>query len=185
MTASALAMLVCTASSIFSGRAAWDEARCLERAEVILGAAERHTVDPVLMLAIDVLECELGDRDVKIYDESGEERRLVAVDACPMGLRFRHPRRRRHLGAAKIYDLAAHHLAKVAAWCEGGHGGRRLGRRGHRPVAHWNWGNPRYEFQVLAVRSVLLESEIGRREKRKLTPRTRVFVERIARLLQK
>jgi hypothetical protein len=183
VTVSALASLVCAASSIFSGRAAWDEARCLARAEVILEAAERHVVDPVLMLAIDVLECELRDEDVKIYDESDDPKRLVALDACPMGLRFRHPRRRRHLGVAELYDLGAAHLAKVTAWCEGGHGGRRLGRRGHHPLAHWNWGNPLYAVQVLAVRSALLEKAIGRRVERRLTSRTRVFVERIARHL--
>jgi len=181
VTASALASLVCAASGIFHGRPAWDEARCLARAEVILVAAERHDVDPVLMLAVDVLECELVDRDAKVYEGSGRERRLVAVDACPMGLRFRHPRRRRHLGVAELYDKAAEHLASLVSWCSGGHGGRSIGRPGHHPVAHWNWGNPRYAAQVLAVQAALLGQEPRKRDA-KLAQRTRVFVERITRL---
>ncbi len=62
MTVAALAHLLCLASGIF-GRPAWDEARCAERAEIIGEAALRHGLSPVLLVAVDVVECDLADVD--------------------------------------------------------------------------------------------------------------------------
>lgn len=167
MTAAALARLMCLASSIY-GRPAWDDAKCAERADLVVEAARRHAVDPLLMLAVDVYECDMQDVDAPIYAGEGKKRRIVGYDACPMGVRVRGVEVRRRLGPRELYDRAAVLLAKAA----------RRHRRGPRhPVAAYNPGNPAYADQVLAIRAALA----GRTSPSSLviTPRTRDIVGRL------
>lgn len=147
MTVSALAELVCLAIAAL-GRSAVP-AECESRAAEISEAALRHDVDPVLMLAIDAWECDLRqDRDVLVYEGLPDHRRFVAIDACPMGYRFRDVGLRRRTSSAGIYELAAAKLEDDRRRC------RAAGHK-HDSVAHWNLGNRAYSIQVLAVAGAL------------------------------
>jgi hypothetical protein len=186
VTLAELAAVVCLASGIF-GRPAWDAQQCEQRAALVLATAERHSVDPVVMVAVDVLECELRDDvDAPFYKVVRGRRRLAGYDACPMGVRVRGVARRRALSAADIYDEAASRLAWWRSWCQAGHPGRGrepsrsyLGRGRHSYVAHYNWGNPDYAAQVLAVAAALRGRQV--RDVRHLSERAVAFVRRIYR----
>lgn len=186
MTVPALASAICLASGVF-GRPAMPEARCHERAEMISEAAARHGVDPLLMVALDVHECELReDVDAPIYKKVRGRRVVVGYDACPMGVRIRGVAKRAEHDASSLYDLAASRMAVWKKWCSRGHPGKRWRgqlRDGHHYVGHYNQGNPTYFLQVLAIRGALAgrrpASEVG------LTPRTLVIVSRCLRALDK
>lgn len=156
MTVPALASVICLASGIF-GRPAWTEEKCLARAEIVVDVARRHGLDPLLLLAIDVVECDLNDRDARIYKKVGGKKRLVGHDACPMGVRIMGPENRSQHDDASLHELAAKKLARWRKWCRAGHpGGKYRGTRApHHFVAHYNEGNPIYADQVLAVRDAL------------------------------
>jgi hypothetical protein len=146
LTPVALAQLLCAASGIF-GRPAWDVAKCAERADWIVAAAERHDVDPVLLVSIDVVECDLRDRDAPVYREVEGRRRLVGFDACPMGMRILGVERRRLYDPRSLYELAARRLAADRARC------RISGRRDclREAIARRNLGNPQYAAGVYYV----------------------------------
>lgn len=180
MTAPALAAVLCLASSIY-GRPAWDEAKCAERAGMILAAAGRHRVDPLLMVAIDMQECDQRDEDAPIYKMVRGKNTLVGYDACPMGVRIMGVARRAALGPAELYEIAAARLARWRRWCRAGHpGGRYPGHlhAGHHYSAHYNQGNPSYSHQVLARREVLAGKKVGLDDV-DLTPRTRETLRRL------
>jgi len=163
VTIAALAKLLCLVSGLF-GRPAWEDARCLDRADAIMGAAGRHGIDPVLMVAVDVVECDLGDRDAPIREDG----RLVGYDACPMGVRLRGVTRRADYDEAALYELGAARLeAAKKRW-------KARRRRGHF-VAAYNWGNREYAADVLAVAAALR----GRR------PRTAGLADRIAEIVRR
>lgn len=164
MTAATLAKLVCLAA-LSLGRPV-EPSECEQRANEIFAAAARHSVDPVLMLGIDAWECDLRqDRDGLVYDRG----KLVAIDACPMGYRFRDVARRRQISTADLYELAAAKLEDDRRRC------RTAGHR-HDFVSHWNLGNRRYSVQVLALVGALL----GKPPKSRvhLTSRARDIVKR-------
>ena len=184
MTVEALAAVLCLASGIF-GRPAWDADKCADRAAVVAAAAARHGVDPLLMVALDVHECELRDVDAPVYKTVGGREELVGYDACPMGVRVMGVERRRSYDVPALYELAAARLEHWRDWCGRGHpGGRaRLGHlpRHHHHVAHYNQGNPTYANQVLAIRDAL-GGRLRRAEKMQhLTPRTEEMLRRIRR----
>lgn len=185
MTVEALAQVMCLVSGIF-GRPAWDEPKCLERAGHVLEAARRHAVDPLLMVALEVQECDMRDSDAPIYKVVGGRRRLAGYDACPMGVRIMGVSQRQRHDAASLYELAAARLERWRKWCRRGHpGGRYPGHlpAGHHHVAHYNQGNPRYADQVLAIKDAL-EGGIARPGRAgDLTPRTREIVKRIHRAI--
>ncbi len=176
MTTEALAHLLCLASGIF-GRPAWSEAKCSERAEMIESAAVRHSVDPILMVALDVWECDLQDRDNPVYEVVRGKKRLVGYDACPMGVRILDVGERSRHGAASLYELAASKLARWSRWHS------RSRHSGHHFVAHYNPGNPVYADQVLAIGAMLG----GRTVKRgpNLTARTLEILRRLGRVLSR
>jgi hypothetical protein len=214
VTAAALAKMLCLASGAF-GRPAWDQARCDERAEVILAAAARHSVDPVVMTAIDVIECDLDDRDAPVYEVRRGRRRLVGWDACPMGMRIRGPERRGQLGAADLVELAASDLGRSYALCRAEHRSRsraepagsagsagsatrasreRLGPGSPsrsecewRAVARRNLRSRDYAAQVLAVAGALRGKRLegGSLRSRPLTERTAEIVRRLLRIFRR
>jgi hypothetical protein len=180
MTVEALSAVLCLASGVF-GRPAWDLDKCDERAAVVLAAAARHGVDPLLMVALDVHECDLRDRDAPVYKKVGGRQRLVGYDACPMGVRIMGVDRRGSYDVADLYELAAVRLERWRDWCGRGHPGGRYRARlpvRHHYVAHYNQGNPTYSNQILAIRDAL-KGRFGEAESRSdLTSRTDEIVRR-------
>jgi hypothetical protein len=175
VTVSLLAQILCLASGIF-GRPAWDGDKCAERAMMIQTAAAAHSLDPLLMVAIDVQECDLRDRDNPVYRVVRGRRQLVGYDACPMGVRILGAGERAGYDAAALYELAATRLERWRDWHA------RARHRGHPFVAHYNPGNPEYAAQVLAFWAALG----GRPVKRggNLTERTVEILRRLGRVLQ-
>lgn len=188
MMTESLAAVLCLVSGIF-GRPAWNEARCLERAVVVKDVAERHGIDPLLVVALDVYECELrDDRDAPVYKKVGGKKKLVGYDACPMGVRIMGVERRSDYDVPALYELAAARLARWRDWCRKGHpGGKYPGHlpEHHHYVAHYNQGNLIYADQVLAVRAALAGKIARSGESRDLSPRTREIVRRCLRALGK
>lgn len=187
MTVEALSAVLCLASGVF-GRPAWDLDKCDERAAVVLAAAARHGVDPLLMVALDVHECELRDKDASVYKTIGDRRRLVGYDACPMGVRIMGVDRRGSYDVAALYELAAARLERWRNWCGRGHPGGRyhahlLSR--HHYVAHYNQGNPTYSNQVLAIRDALRGRFDEAESRSSLTPRTSDIVQRYQKILRR
>ena len=176
MTIQLLSQILCLVSGIF-GRSAWDGDKCTERAMMIETASIAHSVDPLLMVAIDVYECDLQDRDNAVYLVVRGKKRLVAYDDCPMGVQILGGDKRDRHDAASLYEIAASKLQKWSEW----HSKAR--HRGHHFVAHYNPGNPVYSDQVLAIWAMLG----GRTVKRgsNLTERTVEILRRLGRVLQR
>jgi hypothetical protein len=184
VTAAALAKMLCLASGIY-GRPAWDQAKCEERADLILTSSLRHSVDPVIMVAIDVIECDMDDQDAPIYEVQRGRKRLVGWDSCPMGMRLRGPERRRRWDAAALIELAASDLGRSYAAC-------RADRRPRsecewRAVARRNFRNHDYAAQVMVVAGALrgrkLEGSALRSQK--LASRTAEIARRLLRIFQR
>ena len=149
MTVSALAKILCLVSGIF-GRPAWETAKCDERASMLSEAADGHHLDPLLLVAIDVVECDLGVEDAK-FRENG---RVAGIDACPMGVRLRGKINREDYPPAVLYEIAAKRLDDARRRCRG----RRC--RGHF-VSMYNWGNRDYAAEVLAVAASLKNKRVS------------------------
>ena len=176
MTTFALAKILCLASSIF-GRPAWEETQCTERAEMILAAAGQHKVDPVLMVAIDLIECDLREVDNPYYKVVRGRKRLAGYDACPMGVRIPGRHNRAKYAPSDLYELSAARMERWLAWCSRSHVGQ-----GHHYISHYNQGNPVYAAQVLGV----LEALRGHTAKsNELTDRTRELIRRLAKAFTK
>jgi len=170
VTLAVLAKMLCLASGIF-GRPAWDDARCSEHAGYVMEAADRHGVDPVLMVAVNIFECDMGDKDNPIRRDG----KLVGYDACPMGVRIIGVEHRQKYGPADLYELAAVRMERWKRWCERSHRGRH-----HHYIKHYNEGNPAYAPQILAVMAILKLR--GARHGELLKDRTIEIVRRLARL---
>lgn len=169
MTLAILAKMLCLASGIF-GRPAWDDAKCTEHARYVMEASDKHGVDPVLMVAIDIVECDMREVDNPVRRGG----RVVGYDACPMGVRILGVQRRRQYKTGDLYELAATRMERWKKWCSRAHAGR------HHYVKHYNEGDPVYAAQVLAVAATLKVRGVRHREQ--LTERTRDIVKRLARL---
>jgi hypothetical protein len=173
VTAPMLAQMICLASGIF-GRPAWDAGKCAEHAGYVLEAAARHHQDPVLMVAHNVVECDMNDRDNPVYAVVRGRKKLVGYDACPMGVRIMGAARRADFGPRELYEAAARKLEKWERWCKKKHRGQ-----GHHFVRHYNEGNPAYADQVLGVRATLLGRSAGRYV---LVPRITEIVRRLSKV---
>lgn len=149
MTVPVLAKILCLASGIF-GRPAWEPAKCDERAGMIVEVADRYHLDPLLLASIDVVECDLGDRDAVFY-ESGLR---AGIDACPMGVRLRGKIDREDYPPAVLYEIAAKRLDEARKRCRGRHCRKHF-------VSLYNWGNRDYASEVLAVAAALRGKRIS------------------------
>ena len=147
---------------------------------MVLAAAERHHVDALLLVAVDAYECDLGDRDAPVYKVVRGRKRLVGYDACPMGMRVLDVGRRRRLGPAELYEMAALDLERSTRVFRAlGYSPRRALARA---VARRNSGNPAYGTQVFAIVAALG----GRRvEAEGLSLRTREIVRRLVQIFKR
>jgi hypothetical protein len=177
VTAQALSIMICLASGAFGRQ--WPQERCDERASQILVSASRHDVDPVLMLALEAYECDMReDVDARVYRVVRGKKKLAGFDACPMGVRVMDVGRRRRLGPADLYEVAAAKLERWRDWCRSGHpGGGNTLRFPHHHVAHYNQGNPEYSYQVLAVAAAIGGRPF--RDQNRLRARTLEIVRRL------
>jgi hypothetical protein len=174
VTPAALAHLLCLASTIY-GRPAWNDAKCAEHAAWITEAAARHAVDPLLMAAIEIHECDQDDRDRPIYAVVRGRKKVVGYDRCPMGVRVRGVAESRRLGPRELYERAAALLGRLAD--------KHGNRRGHH-VSGYNPGNPTYAAQVLSIRRGLVGRSPRAADADKLTPRTREILRRLRRVTE-
>ncbi len=173
MTLSVLAKMICLASGVF-GRPAWDASKCDEHAAYLMTSAARHEISPVLMVAVNVVECDMREVDNPIYAKVRGKDRLVGYDACPMGVRIKGPENRRRYGSGDLYELAASRMERWKIWCARRHRGS-----GHHFISHYNEGNPTYAAQVLGVFASLRVRSV---KKDLLTERTLEIVRRLAKV---
>jgi hypothetical protein len=178
VTLAALSKIICLAWSVY-GRPPLDSAECDARARDVLGPAVRHELDPVLLVAVDVQECDLRD-DVAapVYRQVGRRRVLAGHDRCPMGVRVMDARR--EYSRAELYEVAAAKLDRWRRWCAAGHPGNKYRGSGrHHFVAHYNPGNPTYEHQVLTFYARLRGRPVPEERVFYLTPRSREIERRL------
>jgi hypothetical protein len=181
MTIEALSLTICLASGIF-GRPAWSPEKCTERAEQILSIATSHKIDPLLMVAVQIQECDMRENvDAPIYKGEGKKRKIVGRDACPMGVRL--------MGAIKplppedLYEMAAKRMERWKDWCGKGHPGTKFVNKGdkHHFIFHYNQGNPIYAAQVLSFLSAITRRPAKKEYEEAQTARTKEIVKRLAR----
>jgi len=166
-------------TSLVFGRG-WNWEKAEERAGMIEAAAQRHKVDPALMVAIDAYECDLRDRDASVYAMVHGRRRLVGYDACPMGMRIMGVGRRARYNAVQLYEMAAADLERSRKVCLGsGHPARICAERA---VAKRNSRNRDYAAQVFAIAAALRGQ---RAPEDHLTRRTVEIVRRLLRIFKK
>ena len=178
MTAAVLAQLICMTSGAFGP--AWSASRCAEHAGWILSSAERHHVDPVLMVAVNAYECDMHDRDAPIYRQLGNRRTLVGFDRCPMGMRVLGLAQSARLGPAELYEMAGVDLERSFSYYREKHLTIRDAIR--KAVARRNSRSRNYADQVLAVAAALG----GRRPSVEgLTERTKEIVRRLCKIFRK
>jgi hypothetical protein len=173
MTVEVLAKMLCLASGIF-GRPSWDNAKCAEHAGYVMASATRHSIPPVLMVATNILECDMQDRDNPVYAVVRGRSRLVGYDACPMGVRIMGVAKRGSYGPSDLYEIAAAKMERWQRWCVRKHRGM-----GHHFLFHYNEGNPAYSAQVMGVFAVLRGRQV---KKDSLTDRTLEIVNRLSRV---
>lgn len=192
MTAEALSFALCLASGIF-GRPAWTVEKCDERAIQISEIAKQHDVDPLLMVAVNIQECDMReDVDALVTVGEGRHKRVVGIDACPMGVRIMGPAGvRLHAAlhddnqvAARValYDTAARAMVRWKRWCSRGHQGNAplpLFSTQHHFIAHYNQGDPTYSHQVLGIQAALARRPIKPEHERRFTERTKEIVRRL------
>jgi hypothetical protein len=164
--------MICLASGIF-GRPAWDTAKCAEHAGYVMEAADRHNLDPVLLVSINIVECDMQEKDNPVYQTIGNRKKLIGFDACPMGVRILSVERRQRYDARGLYELAGAKLEKWKSWCAKSHG------RKHHFMVHYNEGNPVYAAQVLGVFATLKLRHV---KSESLTPRTAEIIRRLVRV---
>ena len=180
MTIEALALLICSANVTFSHGQKLSDAECKRQAEEIQVAATTHNIDERLMVAENVWECDLRVGIARpIWKAVGKKRVQIGVDYCPMGLRIYGPMNRAKWTEAAIYMEAARRMAKWKSWCDRKHKGA------HHFIAHYNEGNPVYQFQILAIRRALAGKELRRGEEQFLTDRALEIVRRLTKALRK
>jgi len=148
MTLAMLTRMLCLASGVF-GRPAWDDARCEEHAAYIMEAAEEYSLDPVHMVSLEIVECDMQDKDNPVKKLVRGREVVVGFDACPMGVRIMGVEKRAGYDARALYQLAAKRMARWKKWCARKHKGS------HHFLAHYNEGNPLYVDQVLGVAATL------------------------------
>jgi len=174
MTLDALALLLCIVKPAFAHPQAWTMEQCQEQAVAIYAVAEAHGLDPVLLVAVNVQECDLRTHVHRpIWMGVGKHRKQVGVDACPMGIRlYGHPFDDARWTDAALYERAATKMVRWQRWCAAKHSG-------HHWLSHYNEGNHVYAAQVLAFVAALRGHEPSGES---LTARTLEIVRRLLRV---
>jgi len=148
MTVEALSLTICLVSGIF-GRPAWEKSKCDERAAQISGIARRHGLDPLLMVAVNVQECDMRETEAfaPVVVGEGKHKKVVGIDACPMGVRLMGAEARMSREPVALYEIAADRMERWKRWCERGHQRNRHDpayASEHHFIAHYNQGDPTY-----------------------------------------
>ena len=178
MTIEALTMTICLASSIF-GRGQMAQTECKAMAENMTMAAKIADVSPALILAVNIQECDLRERvDAPIWKGEGKKRKMVGVDACPMGVRILGITDSTKLAVERMYTLAGEKMAIMKRWCEKKHKGSH-----HHFISHYNQGNPTYATQVLGFMAVVQGKPVS--GENSLTKRSQEIIRRLLRAFQR
>jgi hypothetical protein len=152
-----------------------DEA-CLQTAEGILQAAEAEDIDPKLILAVQMHECDLREGvGAPIWLGTGRAKKQIGVDACPMGVRIIGVFDREKWSPSALYRKAAQKMATWQRWCARNH-------TGHHFISHYNPGNPVYSAQVLGFLAVL--SGKPPKNEELLTARSKEIISRLLRVFR-
>ena len=177
MTIEALALTICLASSVF-GRGKMAETECKAMAENVTMAAKIADVSPVLILAVNIQECDLRERvDAPIWKGEGKKRKMVGVDACPMGVRILGITDSTKLVVERLYNLAGEKMSVMKKWCERNHKGAH-----HHFISHYNQGNPTYAAQILGFMAVLQGRPVP--DESSLTARSKEIIRRLLRVFR-
>jgi hypothetical protein len=161
MTLETLAQLICLTTAIF-GRGSPSPSLCERSSSAILAATSETQIDPLLVVAVNIQECDLRE-DVVARWSGG-------VDACPMGLRIRGKFSREEWPIERIYREAVRKMVRDRQRC------KDLHHRGHHFIKHWNNGNPVYANQVLATYRYLSGKKVSTSG---LVPRTLEILRRM------
>ena len=184
MTAEALSLVICLASGVF-GRPAWTPEKCAERAGQLMEIGRRHGIDPLLMVAVNIQECDMReDVNALVTAGEGKHKKVIGIDACPMGVRIIGSDWKKHRAPEELYELAARRMEHWKSWCERGHHGRKpagLSLEKHHFIAHYNQGNPVYASQVLGFLATITHRKVREKDSSAYTERTREIVRRLTR----
>jgi hypothetical protein len=180
MSLEGLSMVLCLASGIF-GRPAWSTEMCEARASQILKISQENDLDPLLLVAVNIHECDMRENvRVRFYSSAsgGVKKKTMGVDSCPMGIRSwwqngKSPKT--NLTPVELYELAGKKMARVKKLCQ-------AKRHKHHYISHWNYGNRTYSVQILGIRAALEgKSTILQTQ---LTPRSKEIIKRLLRIQQ-
>lgn len=182
MTVEALSLTLCLVSGIF-GRPAWDQSKCDERAAQLVEIAKRHGLDPRLLVAVNVQECDMREGiNALVTVGEGKHKRVVGVDACPMGVRIMGAEALKPHDPVALYEISAAKMEHWKRWCERGHQRNKpepLFSTKHHFIAHYNQGDPNYAHQVLGFFAVLTGRLVKKSDEEKFTERTKEIVRRL------
>lgn len=136
-----LSALLCSLKIVFA-HGDWTAEECDDRAALLEKLGLHYKLDPLLLVAVNIQECDLREGMGLAWTRNG----LRGVDACPMGVRVRYPAKVPSVDA--LYEKSAQMLARMRARCKA---------RGHKHhfLYHYNPGNPLYVAQVMAILSAL------------------------------
>ncbi len=168
-----LASTLC-AIKLVVGQGQWNIDQCQERAQEFMYSARKFNVDPMLLIAISVYECDLYDlRDVIYHNSQG----IVARDVCPMGLRVKAnlENARGGLTRQEVINRASLLLVNYKRYhqkhCKG---------KNHTYLQHYNTGFMKfdndYDNNVLEIYTALRS---GKSNLKIINPRTREIANNI------
>ena len=177
MTVESLAIILCASKVMFSHPQVWDQAQCTEKAQQIIEAAQKYDIDPKLIVAGFVQECDLvNDITRPIYDPNDlrprSKRNVIGHDYCPMGVRIYEPGppNRQKWTDIKLFEKSASKMDFWRRWCTKKHAGQ-----GHHWLKHYNEGNPDYVESVMAIKAAIFDGK----EKVVKDQRTNVITQRM------
>lgn len=143
---------------------------CVERAGEYYIIGIKYDFDPVLLIAIDIYECDLRD---DVYAEFlDKNNKILAIDLCPMGLRV-PGKFRKKLDRLGIIDQATQILDYFRT-------NTKKCQEAHAYLNHYNSGwkhvKNNYGWQVTAIYHTLLRKELTKYELNKLNSRTKQII---------
>ena len=154
MTVEALSLTICLASGIF-GRPAWTPDKCDERAAQIMTIAEKHGIDPLLMVAVNIQECDMReDVNALVTVGTGKHKKIVGIDACPMGVRIMGAESRKPHAPEELYEIAARRMEHWKRWCERGHPGWKLANLGSKTLGSKTLGSKTLGSKTLGSKTL-------------------------------
>lgn len=152
MSVSTLAALLCAIKVLISP-GQWDANTCVDHAKEYIEVSNKYSIDPLVLVSINIYECDMEDyRDV-IYSSS---KGIIARDICPTGLRIKKHLYQTRGGYSfhEVLDKSAKLLASYKQYHN-----KHCTDKNHSYLQHYNTGyknhDNNYDNQVLEIYTAL------------------------------